>query len=679
LDAQGNGRVIYATVPVTFSNLTAQNGNITGQGGGAWFGSTAVLSGMTFLSNTASSHGGGASFSGAATLNGGLFQNNQSTTNHGGGLYANTLALTGTRFISNTAAVYGGGTYALTATLNGGIFQNNRSLLASGGGLWVGFTLALTDTLILSNTATQQGGGAFISVAAILNGGVFQNNQSTSSFAGGLVAQSMLVMSGTQFLSNIAVGTGGGAATNGAATLNGGVFQNNQSTGGSGGGLYAGTLALTGTQFLSNTARLLGGGAYAITATLKSGMFQNNHAGLFGGGQYAGRTLALTGTEFISNTAATAGGGVYLYQSPTLSRIVNSVFARNTAGNGDAMYLLDSTGTGGMVEVIHTTVASPTLSSGTAIVVANGTANITNSLIASHTVGISQTSISVVNSDYNLFFGNVNDVAGSVVTGSNSFIGDPAFVDAANDNYRLTVNSLAAERGIDLGIATDFDGNGRPFGPQVDIGAFELQATNEPPIADAGLQQTVVVNDLVTLDGTDSSDPEGQSLTFGWSQISGTPVVLNDDSSTLAQFTAPAIAGTLVFQLVVTDAFGLVSQPAWVTVTVEKEPTTVIPPNYVAITLTTGIALLQPSTEFTSTLGEGSEPVTFVWDFGDGSPIYTGTNASHVYAPGSYTLTLTATNSAGSVTTTIRVFVPWRILLSIMVKDSTLPLWLQGR
>jgi PKD repeat protein len=112
---------------------------------------------------------------------------------------------------------------------------------------------------------------------------------------------------------------------------------------------------------------------------------------------------------------------------------------------------------------------------------------------------------------------------------------------------------------------------------------------------------------------------------------------------------------------------------------VEEEPITEIPPDGAVITLTTGNALLQPTKDFTVTLGEGSEPITFVWDFGDGSPIYTGPVASHVYAPGVYTATLTATNSAGTVTTTIVVFVPWRILLSIMVKDSTLPLWLQGR
>ena len=38
-----------------------------------------------------------------------------------------------------------------------------------------------------------------------------------------------------------------------------------------------------------------------------------------------------------------------------------------------------------------------------------------------------------------------------------------------------------------------------------------------------------------------------------------------------------------------------------------------------------------------------SRPLTYDWDFGDGSPVEHGTTASHTYAPGTWTATLTPT------------------------------------
>jgi hypothetical protein len=75
---------------------------------------------------------------------------------------------------------------------------------------------------------------------------------------------------------------------------------------------------------------------------------------------------------------------------------------------------------------------------------------------------------------------------------------------------------------------------------------------NEPPIADAGADQTVDAGVTVTLDGTGSSDPEGRGLTFAWTQVSGPSVTLNGAGTDQPTFDA-ADAGTYVFELTVDD------------------------------------------------------------------------------------------------------------------------------
>lgn len=85
-----------------------------------------------------------------------------------------------------------------------------------------------------------------------------------------------------------------------------------------------------------------------------------------------------------------------------------------------------------------------------------------------------------------------------------------------------------------------------------------LPAVNIPPVADAGDDQTgLEPYATVTLDGSDSTDPDGTVATYTWSQTAGSPTVTLTGASTSPQrtFPAPATAGgtTLTFSLVVTD------------------------------------------------------------------------------------------------------------------------------
>jgi len=105
---------------------------------------------------------------------------------------------------------------------------------------------------------------------------------------------------------------------------------------------------------------------------------------------------------------------------------------------------------------------------------------------------------------------------------------------------------------------------------------------NEPPIADAGPNQTVGEESLVTLDGSNSTDPEdskGTSLSYQWKQKAGIPsVTLSNPQSVQPTFTAPNVSvggASLTFELTVTDSGDLQSSDTTiVNVTGDNDPPT---------------------------------------------------------------------------------------------------------
>ena len=162
--------------------------------------------------------------------------------------------------------------------------------------------------------------------------------------------------------------------------------------------------------------------------------------------------------------------------------------------------------------------------------------------------------------------------------------GPDNLANTADDDFSLKPNSLAIDVGMDprtLGFnpsynpifEADFviegirpaDGNADRV-PAFDAGAFEFP--NAPPVANAGANQTVSTNQLVTLNGTQSIDLEGAPLTFQWtivSQPAGSSINLSAPNTASSSFTA-LVAGQYTFQLVVNDG-QFASAPSTVVVT----------------------------------------------------------------------------------------------------------------
>jgi serpin B len=95
-----------------------------------------------------------------------------------------------------------------------------------------------------------------------------------------------------------------------------------------------------------------------------------------------------------------------------------------------------------------------------------------------------------------------------------------------------------------------------------DLCAITIAWENNSPTADAGPDQTVDRGDLVTLDGSHSSDPDDGIASYKWTQTSGLLVTLNNDRSSQASFTVPCSIPpneVLAFQLKVSDNDGLSS------------------------------------------------------------------------------------------------------------------------
>ncbi len=139
-----------------------------------------------------------------------------------------------------------------------------------------------------------------------------------------------------------------------------------------------------------------------------------------------------------------------------------------------------------------------------------------------------------------------NQTSGLAVVLNNNNIANPVFT-------APEVGSAGSTLTFQLKVN---DGNGGTSTDTVNIAVSDL---NTSPVANAGSDKTVNEGLTVVLNGTASSDPDGNSLTYSWLQTSGASVSLSDDNTALPSFLAPEVpvaGSTLAFSLTVNDGIG---------------------------------------------------------------------------------------------------------------------------
>ncbi len=114
----------------------------------------------------------------------------------------------------------------------------------------------------------------------------------------------------------------------------------------------------------------------------------------------------------------------------------------------------------------------------------------------------------------------------------------------------------------------DTDGDGVSDGAEVALGQNPVNPADNRPVANAGPDRRVNPT-VVTLDGSASSDPNGDPLTFSWTQVGGPVTVeLSDPASVRPSFVATRW-GDYRFRLAVSDGKAA-SSPDEVTITVRN-------------------------------------------------------------------------------------------------------------
>ena len=324
------------------------------------------------------------------------------------------------------------GAYLSAGVLSGFTLTNGNTRAAatpdwlferSGGGVFFNNGGSLSNCIVTRSSATEGGGGVFLYQNGVLNNCTIQGNSSFGGSegigGGGVYIQDNGTLNHCLISGNTATkvtgtgGAGGGVMMQYGGDLNNCIISNNSASINGGGGVeMAAGGRLNNSTICYNTTSGGGGGVQLESGgAIYNCLVYANSAGDQGGGAYLVGGGALNNCTLAGNTSQADGGGAYLFEGGTLNNCI--VYGNTQSG----AWNIGVFGAGSTVRYT----CSPGLS---------GSGNITN---------------------------------------------NPAFVNAAANNYRLSAGSPCINAGTNAYVqgATDLDGTSRIIGGVVDMGAYE--------------------------------------------------------------------------------------------------------------------------------------------------------------------------------------------------------------
>jgi hypothetical protein len=565
---------VSTNVTLAVTNLTLANGKHRGDdhaaGGRPGFGGailnqggTVILSTCTLTNNSAI--GGNALASETLTSGGSA---------SGGALFNQygTVQITASTISGNTAV---GGNGHVIAVNAGSAGDAIGGAIASIGGL-----LSVKNSQVTSNSCSSPAGG---SASAFASGGAFHFNNST------------VTISNSQLRANQAIGvTASSADLRTPSQALGGALRS-----------IRGSLQITHSRLVDNSA--LGGGANpgegapamggaiysessisiffsTVASNIARGGNGRHGAALGAGGAWYTASPAIASESlFVDNLArggepgnslpqpagAALGGAIY---NDNLLSLTNCTFARNLAFSGTPINnALPAFAAGGAIynvtnstlQSLNVTFASNAVESivwnspvgsalGANIANDNGSVTLRNTILAYPNGTNSNVHGPITDGGHNIS----SDASANFNSGTSFNFTDPRLEPLAdNGGPTLTMALRSDSPAVDFGAndgapSIDQRGISRPFGPSIDIGAFEWTQNTTPTLA-----LTINAQDNVQLSFPAAADTayEIQSSTslIDWSPLETIPASPN--SATITRTFEPTGAHTF-YQVVVSDA-----------------------------------------------------------------------------------------------------------------------------